>query len=66
MFNAERFGGGNLDMVDIPAVPEGLEQRVGKTEHEDILNGFFGQIVIDPVDLTFLKVVPQEGVKLSR
>jgi hypothetical protein len=38
-------------MVDIAAVPHGLEDAVGKPENQNVLNGLFSQVMIDTVDL---------------
>ena len=41
-------------MIDVAAVPDGLEDSVGKTERQDVLHGLFAQVVIDAVDLFFV------------
>src|SRR5262249_1597989 len=51
MFNANGFGGGDLDVVDVGAVPERFDDAVGKAKNQYILYGFFAEIVVDAVDL---------------
>ena len=52
-FHANRLGHGDLNVVDVFLVEQGLEDRVGKPEGEDILDGFLAEIVVDPEDLVF-------------
>ncbi len=52
-FHAEGFGGGDLDLFDVVAVPHGLEDAVGEAEDKDVLNGFFTEVVVDTEDLAF-------------
>ena len=51
VFEADRLGRRDLDVVDVPAVPQGLEDRVGEPEHQDVLHGLLAQVVVDAVDL---------------
>ena len=53
--HAERFGGGDLDMIDVAAIPERLEDRVRETQHHDVLRGLFAEEMIDPVGVIFRK-----------
>lgn len=55
VFHTKRFGGGDLDIVDIMIVPNGFEERVRKTESEDVLNRLLPDIVIDSKNLIFRK-----------
>ena len=36
-------------MVDVAAVPERLEDRVGKPQHHDVLRGFLAEVMVDAV-----------------
>ena len=38
-------------MIDVRAVPQRLEQRVGEAQHHQVLHRLFAEIVIDAVDL---------------
>ncbi len=53
LFDADGFGDGDLDVVDVAAVPDGLEDSVGEAKRQDVLDGFFAEVVIDAVDLAF-------------
>ena len=47
------LGHGDLDVGNVAPVPHRLEQRVGKTQEQDVLRGFFAEIVINAVHLMF-------------
>ena len=49
--DAEGFRGGDLDVIDVVAIPDGLENSVAEAEGEDVLDGFFAEIMIDAVNL---------------
>ncbi len=55
MLDAQRFGGGDLNMIDVLTVPDRLDDRVGKPKGEDVLDGVLPEIVIDPIDLFLVK-----------
>ena len=65
VLNTEGFNGCNTDMVDIPSVPNRFKNRIGKTKHQYVLNGFFGQIVIDSEHLAFLKIRMDTLIKID-
>jgi hypothetical protein len=60
-FDAEGFGGGDLDVVDVVAVPDRLEDAVGEAEDEDVLDGLFAEVVVDAEDLA----LGEDGVDLA-
>ena len=45
--HADALGHGDLHMVDVRAVPEGLEQRVGEAERHQVLDRFLAQVMVD-------------------
>src|SRR5262249_43107833 len=49
--DAGSLGGRDLDVVDMVAVPQRLEDAVGEAQHQDVLNRFFAEEVIDAIDL---------------
>src|SRR5215467_3398655 len=49
--DAESLGGGDLNVVDMVAVPQRLEDAVGEAQHQNVLNRFFAEEVIDAIDL---------------
>ena len=51
MADAELFVDGDLDVIDMVAIPDRLEDAVGKAQHQDVLHRLLAEIVIDPVDL---------------
>src|ERR1700719_4653183 len=61
--HADRFGGGDLHVIDIGAVPERLEDTVAEAERHNILNRLLAQIVVDPVDLAFLEAFLQTAIE---
>ena len=61
--NAYGFGHGDLDVIDILAVPERLEQHVAKANRHQVLHGLFTQVVIDPVNLTFVKIFGERCIQ---
>ncbi len=52
-FHADRLRHGDLDMIDVAAIPDGLEDSIRETEHQNVLDGFLAQVMIDAVDLFF-------------
>ncbi len=60
--NANVFGHGNLDVVYITPIPDWLENAIGKAENQDVLYGFFAQIVIYTIDLFFSKDLPDLAI----
>ncbi len=54
-FDADGFGGGDLDVVDVVAVPDVLEDAVGEAEDEDVLDGLLAEVVVDAEDLVFVE-----------
>ena len=55
--DAHGLRGGDLNMVDVPGVPEGREHAVGEPECQQILHRFLAEIMVDPVDLLLTPVI---------
>ena len=53
----------DLDMVDEVAVPDGLEQTIGKAEGKDVLGRFLAEEMVDPENLFLGKDPMQLGVQ---
>jgi hypothetical protein len=66
MFHADLFGNSDGHVVHITPVPDGLEQRVGKTECQDVLHRLFAQVMVDAEDLGFLKAAGEYAVQRPR
>src|SRR4029077_14442924 len=54
-FDAHRLSRRDLNVIDVVAIPDRLQDAVGKTERQNVLNRFLAQVVIDPVNLFLLK-----------
>ena len=53
-------------MIDVARVPERLENRVGKPQHQDVLRGFLAEEMIDPVGLLFGEGIAHDAIELAR
>jgi len=53
-------------MIDIISVPERFKNSIGESCNEYILNGFFSEVVIDPVDLLFRETSADIFIQLKR
>ena len=45
------LGHGDLHVVDVVAVPDRLEDRVGEPQHQQVLHRFLAEVVVDAIDL---------------
>ena len=54
LFHSDRFSGRDLHAGDVVAVPDRFENGVGEAQHQDVLDRFLAQVVVDPEDLVFL------------
>ena len=50
---AHRFGHGDLHMIDMRGVPQGLEHNIGKAKRQQVLHRLLAEIVIDAEDAIF-------------
>ena len=55
----------DLDVVDVVAVPDRLEQPVGEAEREDVLRRLLAEEVVDPEDLVLVEHLVQAGVQAA-
>ena len=53
--NTNGFCNGNLNVIDILPVPELFENAIGKSKYQDILDRFFPQVVVNPINLVLLE-----------
>src|SRR3989338_215746 len=55
-----------LDMIHVQPVPQWLEYRVAKMHGKDILHGFLRQLMVNPVNLFFSKILVENFVQAIR
>ncbi len=65
-FDADLLGNGDLHVVDVLAIPQRLEDAVGKAEDQQVLHGFLAEVMVDAVDLLFDEGRVQSCVELTR
>src|ERR1700755_1933159 len=65
-FDADGFGGGDLDIVDISSVPQRLEDAVAEAESQNVLDGFLAEIVVYAIDLALVEYLLQTRVEFAR
>ena len=53
-------------MVNILTIPERLEDPVREPQHQQVLDGFFAEVVVDPEDLPFAEGADRDSVELLR
>ena len=63
MADAELLVDGDLDMIDMIAIPDRLEHAIGEAQHQDVLNRFFAEVMIDPIDLVLIDDFQQFGIQ---
>ena len=56
----------DLHVVDVAAVPHGLEETVGEAEDHDVLHGLFAEVVVDAVDLPLVEDGAEPEIELAR
>ncbi len=65
-FDAQRFGRGDLHVVNVIAVPDRLEHSVGKAEDQNVLHRLFAEVVVDAEDLALVEDGVDLVVELAR
>src|SRR5439155_27273659 len=55
-----------LHLLDVAVVPERLEDSVPEAEDQDVLDGLLAEVMVDAVDLAFVKYRVDERVQLAR
>jgi len=63
LFDADGFGRGDLHVVDVIAIPDRLEEAVGKSNCQDALDGFLAEKMIDAINLLFVPNLEQSCVQ---
>jgi hypothetical protein len=66
VLDAEVLGHRDLDVVDVLAVPDRLEDRVGEAQIEDVHHRLLAEEVVDPQELGLIEVGVKLVVELAR
>src|SRR5690554_6007648 len=61
--NPKAFRHRNLDAFHIVAIPERLKDGIGKALHQEILNRFLSEVVVDPIDLSLVKLLSDDLIQ---
>src|SRR5690606_30875229 len=56
-FHTHGFSDGDLHVINVVAVPQGLEQRVGEANGEQVLHGLFAEVMVNAINL----ILAQDG-----
>jgi hypothetical protein len=64
--DALALGGGDLHVIDVVPVPDGLEARIGEPEHQHALPRFFAQEVIDAVEVVLIDQAEEVAIRRDR
>jgi hypothetical protein len=52
--NPEFFLDSDLNVIDVIAVPDRFEHAIREAQHQNVLNCFLSEVMVDPIDLLFL------------
>ena len=66
VLDPDRLGDGDLDMVDVAAVPDRLEDPVAEPEDEEVADRLLAEVVIDPIDLRLAEDLADLAVEPDR
>src|SRR6516225_8046400 len=61
--DSDDLGGRDLHMIDVPAIPDRLEQSVGKAQRHHVLHRFLTQEMVDSINLMLAKRPEDFGVE---
>ena len=61
--DADRLRRGDLDMVDVLAIPQRLEQAVGEAQRHDVLDRLLAEEMVHSVDLMLLQRLQDLGIE---
>src|SRR5256884_1105808 len=64
--NSELFGHRDLHALDVIAVPERLQERVGEAEEEHVVHRPLAEVVVDAKDRRLVKAAEQHAVESLR
>ena len=61
--NSERFRCRDLHLVDVVRVPEWRENRVRKSQYQNVLRGFLTEEMIDAISLLFAEGIADHAIE---
>jgi len=64
--DGERLGHGDLHMIDMIAIPDGLEQSVCESQHQDVLHRLLSEVMVDAIDLVFFEQPEELSIERLR
>ena len=64
LLDPDFFGRGDLHRVDIATVPNRLEDAVAEAKDQNVLDGFFAEIVINAIDLILFQYALNVSIQL--
>src|ERR1051325_3632448 len=59
VLDADRFRGRDLNMVNVAAVPDRLEDAVAEPENHDVLDRLLAKVMVDAIDLRLIENFPE-------
>ena len=62
-FHTDGLRRGDLNVVDVAAIPDGLEDSVAEAKNHQVLHRLFAEVVVDAVDLAFVQYLPDLDVQ---
>src|SRR5262252_2901633 len=64
--HGKRFGHGNLHVIDMVAIPYGLEQPIRESQYQDVLHGLLSEIMVYAIDLTLFEQIEEFAIERLR
>src|SRR5215467_6917306 len=64
--DAEVFGHGNLYTLDVVAIPERFQERIGEAEEEQVVHRPLAQVMVDAEDRLLVEGAKQGAIELLR
>ncbi len=64
--DAQLLARGDLHVVDVAAVPDGLEDGIGEAQDEEVLDGLLAEVVVDAEDLLLVAGLQHQPVQRAR
>jgi hypothetical protein len=65
-FDSERFRCGDLHLVDVVCIPQRRENRVCKSQDQNVLRGLFAEEMINAISLFFSEGIADDAIEFPR